>query len=134
MARVIYAEDDPLVGELVQVVLLDAGHAVGVVSNGKEAIQVVRRRKPDLLILDITMPEMSGAEVLDQVRRDPDLYDLPVLMLTGRQSSNDETIALRAGATEYMRKPFDPDELVVLINSMITKKRSSEREAGQRKL
>ena len=134
MARVIYAEDDPLVGELVQVVLLDAGHAVGVVGNGREALQVVRRRKPDLLILDITMPEMSGSEVLDQVRRDPSLYDLPVLMLTGRQGPNDENIALRAGATEYMRKPFDPDELVVLINSMIAKKREPDSESRARKL
>jgi len=119
MARIIYAEDDELMAEVVQATLLDAGHAVGVLGNGREALDVVRRRRPDLLILDISMPEMTGSQVLDQVRRDPDLYDLPVLMLTGRRSQADEDIAIKAGATEYLRKPFDPDQLVVTIDSLL---------------
>lgn len=119
MARIIYAEDDELMAEVVQATLLDAGHAVGVLGNGREALDVVKRRRPDLLILDISMPEMTGSQVLDQVRRDPDLYDLPVLMLTGRRSQADEDIAIKAGATEYLRKPFDPDQLVVTIDSLL---------------
>ena len=121
MARIIYAKDDDLVSRLVQSTLIDAGHAVGVVGTGKEALEVVRKRLPDLLILDISMPEMSGSEVLDLVRRDPGLYDMPVLMLTGRRSQTDEDIALKAGATDYLRKPFDPDRLVVLVEDLIAK-------------
>lgn len=121
MARIIYAEDDELVGELVQATLLDAGHAVGVVNNGRQALEIVQQRRPDLLILDISMPEMSGSHVLDAVRRDPVLYDLPVLMLTGRRSQTDEDIALKAGATDYLRKPFDPDRLVVTVNALLAK-------------
>lgn len=121
MARIIYAEDDDLVADLVQATLIDAGHAVGVVNNGKDALKVVQQRKPDLLILDISMPEMTGSHVLDAVRRDPALYDMPVLMLTGRRSQTDEDIALKAGATEYLRKPFDPDRLVVTVDALLSK-------------
>lgn len=121
MARIIYAEDDELVGELVQATLIDAGHAVGVVKNGREALEVVQQRRPDLLILDISMPEMTGSQVLDQVRLDPQLYDLPVLMLTARRSQTEEDIALKAGATEYLRKPFDPDRLVATVDVLLSK-------------
>lgn len=121
MARIIYAEDDELVAELVQATLIDAGHAVGVVKNGREALEVVRLRRPDLLILDISMPEMTGSQVLDQVRIDEQLYDLPVLMLTARRSQTEEDMALKAGATEYLRKPFDPDQLVVTVSALLAK-------------
>lgn len=121
MARIIYAEDDELVAELVQATLIDAGHAVGVVKNGREALAVVQQRRPDLLILDISMPEMTGSQVLDQVRLDPRLYDLPVLMLTARRSQTEEDIALKAGATEYLRKPFDPDRLVATVDALLSK-------------
>lgn len=126
MALIIYAEDDELVGELVQTTLIDAGHAVGVVTNGRDALQVVQQRRPDLLILDISMPEMSGSQVLDRIRLDPQLYDLPVLMLTGRRSQIEEDIALKAGATEYLRKPFDPDMLVVTVSALLGKAVRSE--------
>lgn len=121
MARIIYAEDDELVGELVQATLIDAGHAVGVVGNGRDALEVVQQRRPDLLILDISMPGMTGTQVLDQIRLDPQLYDLPVLMLTARRSQTEEDIALKAGATEYLRKPFDPDRLVVTVSALLAK-------------
>lgn len=121
MARIIYAEDDELVGELVQTTLIDAGHAVGVVNNGRDALEVVQQRRPDLLILDISMPEMTGSQVLDAIRLDPQLYDLPVLMLTARRSQTEEDIALKAGATEYLRKPFDPDVLVVTVSALLNK-------------
>lgn len=135
MARIIYAEDDELIGKLVQATLIDAGHAVGVVDNGRTALEVVQQRRPDLLILDISLPEMSGSHVLDAVRRDPALYDLPVLMLTGRRGQTDEDIALKAGATEYLRKPFDPDMLVVTVSALLAKaRRSVTRDTGLRRL
>lgn len=119
MARIIFADDDPIVGAIVQKTLLDAGHAVGVVENGETALAAISRRRPDLLILDITMPGMTGSEVLDRVRRDPELWDLPVLMVTGRRSQSDEDIAIRAGATDYLRKPFDPDQLIVMVEALV---------------
>lgn len=93
---------------------------MGVASNGKEAI---RRRRPDLLILGISMPEISGSQVLDLARRDPGFYDMPVLMLTGQRGQTKEDFAVKAGATEYSRKPFDPDQLLVLLDSLLAKAR-----------
>ena len=73
MALIFYAEDDSLMGELVQATLLDAGHAVGVLGDGEDALRALRRRKPDLAIVDMAMPQISGSELIKIVRRDPDL-------------------------------------------------------------
>ncbi|WP_425466591.1 response regulator transcription factor [Qipengyuania marisflavi] len=119
MARIIYVEDDELVGQLVMETLADEGHAIGIVGDGKSALQIIATKKPDLVILDVGLPEMGGMEVLAAMRRNQDLYLTPVLMLTGRQSANDEAIAIYTGATEYLRKPFDPDQLVVVVEDLL---------------
>lgn len=133
MARIIYAEDDAMMAELVQTILIEAGHAVGTLGDGKSALDVVRRRRPDLLILDMRMPEMGGSEVLDVLRRDPDLWDLPVLVLTGRTSESDEAITRRAGATDYLRKPFKPEALVSAVEALL-KQRKPPTEPGRRSI
>jgi DNA-binding response OmpR family regulator len=129
MALIIYAEDDDIVGELVQNTLIDAGHALGVVGDGKDALRLVKARKPDLLILDIGLPGMSGSEVLDAIRRDPQAYNLPILILTARRGAEDEAIARWAGATEYLRKPFDPDELVAIVDRLLKARAPGDSEA-----
>tara|TARA_R110002049_G_scaffold157020_2_gene321994 strand:+ start:290 stop:715 length:426 start_codon:yes stop_codon:yes gene_type:complete len=119
MARIIYAEDDELMGEIVRDTLMDAGHAVGVIGDGVTALQVAQMKKPDLIILDCSMPKMGGVEVLRRIRGNHQLFYTPVLMLTGRLSAADERIAFEAGATEYLRKPFDRDELVFIVENML---------------
>jgi CheY-like chemotaxis protein len=119
MAFIIYAEDDELMGEMVQATLMSAGHAVGVVGDGEDALQVLRRRRPALAIIDMSMPNMTGSELITILRRDPDLYDLPVLVLTGRRGEEDEKIARQAGANEYLRKPFDPDFLISVVDQLL---------------
>lgn len=119
MARIIMADDDEVVGEIVADALIAAGHAVGLLDNGAEALKVIRARRPDLVILDCNMPEMSGLLVLRQMRDSIDLCDTPVLMLTGRQSERDTEIAFYEGASDYMKKPFDPDELVFRVNQLL---------------
>jgi len=119
MARIIYAEDDELVGEIVRDTLMDAGHAVGVIGDGVTALQVAKMKNPDLIILDCSMPKMGGVEVLRRIRNNLDLFSTPVLMLTGRSSAADERIAFEAGATEYLKKPFDRDELVFIVENML---------------
>lgn len=112
MGRIIYADDDAIVGELVSKTLLSAGHAVGWLDNGKSAFDIMSLRPPDLAILDYNMPEMSGMEVLRTMRRLHQLSVTPVLMLTGRRSESDEKLLRYEGANDYLRKPFD---LTVLI-------------------
>lgn len=121
MARIIYVEDDELVGELVRDTLIAEGHAVGLIADGKTALQVLSAKQPDLIILDAGLPEMSGMEVLAHLRKNTELYRTPVLMLTGRRSVQDEAIAMYAGATEYLRKPFDPEELVFIVEELLKK-------------
>ncbi len=112
MGSIILADDDELVATLVYDAFIAAGHAVGWLKDGRSALNIVKQRRPDLLILDCNMPEMSGILVLRELRKSPDLFDLPVLMLTGRQSETDEEIVRYEGANDYLRKPFDPILLV----------------------
>ena len=112
MGKVLLAEDDEIVGELVVDAFIEAGHAIGWLKDGKAALDVVERRRPDLLILDCNMPEMSGIELLRTIRTSETLFDLPVMMLTGRQGDTDEQILRYEGANDYLRKPFDPMVLV----------------------
>jgi DNA-binding response OmpR family regulator len=121
MARIIIADDDEIVGELVCGALIDAGHAAGLVTNGRDALQVIRARKPDLVILDCNMPELNGLLVLRELRGSPEFCDLPVLILTGRRSDKDEELAHFEGADDYVRKPFDPAELAFRVDELLAK-------------
>ena len=112
MGRIIFADDDDVIAELVCDAFREAGHAVGWLSDGRSAYEVIRRRPPDLVILDCNMPEMSGITVLKEIRGSRELYQTPVMMLTAREGESDERIARFEGASDYIRKPFDPSLLV----------------------
>jgi DNA-binding response OmpR family regulator len=121
VARIIIADDDEIVGEIARDALVTHGHGAGLVKDGHEALRVVKAKKPDLLVLDCNMPGLSGVLVLRELRNTPALCDLPVLMLTGRRSVQDVELAMFAGADDYMKKPFDPDELVFRVDQLLAK-------------
>lgn len=123
MARILIAEDDEIVGDIVRDALISAGHGVGVLDNGKDALQTIVARRPDLVILDCNMPELGGMLVLRELRKLPDFFDLPVLILTGRQSRKDSDLAYFEGADDYMTKPFDPEEVVFRVEQLLGGKR-----------
>lgn len=123
MARIIIADDDEIVATIVSDALFAAGHAVGWVSDGASALEVIRRRAPDVLILDCNMPGKSGIMVLRELRQSPDFYRLPVLMLTARGSTSDEEIARYEGANDYLTKPFDPIELIDRVEELTAGRR-----------
>jgi len=125
VARIIIADDDEIMGEIARDALVASGHGAGLVTDGAEALRVVKARRPDLLVLDCNMPEMSGVLVLRELRKMPEFYDLPVMMLTGRRSRQDEELALFAGADEYVKKPFDPDEFVFRVEELLAKRQTS---------
>lgn len=124
MARVIYAEDDELMGEIVRDTLARDGHVVGVVNDGQSALQAILLKRPDLVILDCLIPALSGIQVLEKIRLSQALYDMPVLMLTGRQSDKDVNLAAYAGADAYVKKPFDPEYLLFVAGSLLEDGRS----------
>lgn len=121
MSLVLVADDDRRVGEIIRLTLAERGHVVGIVASGEEALNVLAAKSPRLVILDCSMPGMGGVEALRQIRSSPRHFATPVLMLTGRLSHQDEEIALRAGADEYLRKPFDPTELLVVAERLIAR-------------
>ncbi len=123
MARIIIADDDDIVGEIASAALTASGHIVGLVFDGRAAFAAIRAKRPDLVILDCNMPELSGIMVLHEMRNNQELCETPVLMLTARRSESDVQVARYEGASDYMKKPFDPDELVFRANELLNKRK-----------
>lgn len=121
MKYVLVADDDPLVRDVVKEALAAEGYLVGLAEDGAEALELVRSHQPDVIVLDCSMPGMNGIEALQRIRLSSASYRTPVIMLTARRSPQDIEIAMRAGATEYMRKPFDVDRLIVHVEDALAK-------------
>ena len=119
MARILIADDDELIAELASEVLIDAGHACGWVTSAEAAWQCLRRKRPDILLLDQSMPGESGLSLLRRLRQSARLYDLPVMMFTAMNGDADEAQAIYAGAQDFIRKPFDPALLVRRVERII---------------
>lgn len=122
-AFVLVAEDDEKQAELVRRYLRHEDHSVLVVSDGRAAIDHVRSRRPDLLILDVMMPELDGLDVLRTLRRD---YDVPVLMVTARSTAEDKLAGFDLGADDYLVKPYDPRELMARVRSLLRRARQAD--------
>lgn len=118
MARILIADDDELTLDLVSVALEKRGHIVGRLCDGSRVKDVVDFKRPDVVILDCSMPELSGLDALRAIRASAS-YETPVLMLTGRCAKPDEAIAYEAGADDYLCKPFDPDQLVARVEALL---------------
>lgn len=119
MAYILIADDDELIAQLASDILMDAGHACGWVGNGESALELLRWRRPDLLLLDQDMPGLTGAQVLRSVRCCADTYDLPVVMFTGISGEQDENVAYHNGAQAYLRKPFQAATLLRQVDDVL---------------
>jgi DNA-binding response OmpR family regulator len=123
-ARILVVEDEPHILHLVQRNLEREGYAVETAVNGVDALGKILARTPDLLISDVMMPEMDGFELLEHLRGDPDLADLPVLLLTVRSRDPDVQAGYRRGADLYLTKPFHPDELLAFVRRLLRAERT----------
>ncbi len=108
---VLVADDDPDILDLVCFRLERGGCKVLPAHNGKEALEIARNERPDVAVLDWMMPELTGPEVIEEIRRDPDIADLPVMLLTARVQESDVVRGFESGADDYLTKPFSPQEL-----------------------
>jgi DNA-binding response OmpR family regulator len=115
-ARVVLAEDDPNQAKIVKLYLEREGHSVVVAGNGMTALEEVRRREPDLLILDVMMPKLDGHDVCRILRRES---DVPILLLTARSTEDDVLIGLDLGADDYVTKPYRPRELMARVRALL---------------
>lgn len=110
--RVLCVDDEPGVVELISLILQPQNVQVDGATSGQEALTAMRQNPPDVVMLDIMMPEMDGWEVYHQMRIDDALKDIPVIIVTARNSSFEEIIAReRAGVSDYITKPFVPNDL-----------------------
>ncbi|MFF0448226.1 response regulator transcription factor [Streptomyces sp. NPDC004609] len=120
-AHVMIAEDDEKQAELVRRYLERDGHTVTLVHDGRAAVESVRHRAPDLLVLDVMMPRTDGLDVLRILRAEK--YELPVLMLTARSTEDDLLLGLDLGADDYMTKPYSPRELMARVRTLLRRTR-----------
>jgi DNA-binding response OmpR family regulator len=109
---VLIAEDEPYIVESLTFLIEGAGLDVAVAKDGALALQAIKNLRPAVVILDIMLPEENGMEVLRFVKSDPDLRDIPILVLTARGQENDRQMALRLGADAFVTKPFSNREVV----------------------
>jgi two-component system response regulator MtrA len=120
--NLLIAEDDPDIRELLSFRLAAAGHAVTAVEDGPSALDAAAEVAPDLVLLDVMMPGLSGIDVCRALRARPGTSDLPVILLTARSQEADVQAGFRAGADDYMTKPFSPRELVSRIEALLARR------------
>jgi len=112
-------DDDIDVAETIQRSLTNKGHLVDVVYNGIEALETVRQKRPDLIILDVIMPHMDGMEVCRRLREDAQTAHIPIIFLTAMGRLADKLEGFEAGADDYVTKPFDIQELEVRVRAVL---------------
>ena len=118
-ARILVADDNPDNLEIFRTRLAAHKHEIITATDGEEALAAAREKQPDLILLDIMMPKMDGVEVCRQLKADPSLQFMPIIMVTAKTSSQDVVTAIEAGADEYLTKPVDHGALVARVNSML---------------
>lgn len=118
MSHALVVDDDPLIVQLLSVVLEGGGFEVESAPSGEEALELIGRRTPDIVLLDVMMPGIDGLEVTRRLRRDPRTRSLPVVLVSACASQADADAGRAAGATEYVSKPFDPHRLRTLVTRL----------------
>ena len=116
--HVLLIEDEPNIIEAIRFILSREGWRVDTHSNGEDAVSIVREKTPDVVILDVMLPGRSGYDILREMRDDPAMTDLPVLMLTARGQSRDREMAERAGVSRFMTKPFSNSEVLDAVRAL----------------
>ncbi len=117
--KVLVVEDNPAMVALLADALIDAGFIVVSAENGKEGLALVETEKPDLVVLDLMMPVMSGLQVLRTLRGKPATQYLPVVILTGRNGQADALDGWMGGADRYLTKPCSMEEILAAVHSML---------------
>jgi phosphate regulon transcriptional regulator PhoB len=117
--RVLIIEDDKDIVELVRYNLANEGYQVTSVGDGASGLAQVRKSPPDVLLLDLMLPKLSGLDICREIRRDSSLNRLPILMLTARGEEADRVVGLEMGADDYVTKPFSPRELTARVKALL---------------
>jgi CheY-like chemotaxis protein len=122
MARILIAEDEKDIRELISFTLKFAGHEVIATANGEEAYFTALQQIPDLVLLDVRMPRMTGYEACERIKAEPSTHNIPVVFLSAKGQESEIQAGLQAGATEYILKPFSPDQLAERLRVILTQR------------
>ncbi len=126
MTKILIVDDEPTIVELAQLYLQQEGFEISSAADGVEALVQVRRERPDLLILDLMLPELDGWEVCKRLRAET---NIPVIMLTARSDDVDKIVGLELGADDYVTKPFNPRELVARVKAVLRRVQGNDSQA-----
>jgi two-component system phosphate regulon response regulator PhoB len=124
-ARILVVDDEPDISALVAYHLAREAYRVRTAADGVEALRAVDAESPDLIVLDLMLPGMSGLEVLRELRHRPEAEGIPVILLTARRGEEDRIAGLSLGADDYVAKPFSPQELVLRVGAVLRRVRQS---------
>ena len=112
MAKILIAEDERDIRELITFTLRYAGHEVTQAANGEEALALAKQTIPELILMDVRMPKMTGYEACRHIKADDTLKNIPVVFLSAKGQETEIQTGLEVGATDYILKPFAPDQLI----------------------
>ena len=121
MAKILVAEDEPDIRELMTFMLRFAGYEVVAASNGEDAVHLAGRELPDLVIMDVRMPRMTGYDACRMIKTNPELRDVPVVFLSAKGQDSEIKSGMEAGAEAYLLKPFSPMELTNRVRSILAR-------------
>ena len=127
MARILVVDDDPEIVRLVKAYLEKASFSVLTAYNGETALHILRRESPDLLVLDLMLPDRDGRDLTRIIRSDDTLSHIPIIMLTARVEDSDKIIGLEIGADDYVTKPFNPREVVARVRALLRRSKQDGR-------
>jgi DNA-binding response OmpR family regulator len=127
-SKILLVDDEPKVCELIKAYLVKDGYDVIIAADGKTAIEQAQRHKPDLILLDLNLPELDGLEVCRTIRRQS---NVPIIMLTARDEETDKIVGLELGADDYVTKPFSPRELVARVSAVLRRYREGLKQDKQ---
>lgn len=119
MQRILVVDDDKKIVRLIQSYLEQSGYQVLVAHEGEAALHMIRRDRPDLVVLDLMLPGLDGMEITRIVRSDKSIAGLPIIMLTARVEDTDKIVGLELGADDYIGKPFNPREVVARVRALL---------------
>ena len=119
MSQILVVEDDPDIAELIAHYLEKAGHTVESLATGAAVMPKVRRQPPDLVVLDLMLPELDGLMICQAMRSDPQTAAIPIIMVTARGDEADRITGLELGADDYVTKPFSPKELAARVTALL---------------
>ncbi|HEU5189717.1 MAG TPA: response regulator transcription factor [Methylomirabilota bacterium] len=134
LGRVLVVEDEQDVAELIRFNLRKEGYEVTVVGSGADGVRHAREGKPDVILLDIMVPQLNGWEVCRRLKQDADTRRIPIIMVTGRVDEGDKVLGFELGADDYVTKPFSPRELVARVRAVTRRGRPGDGADKKRQL